>query len=331
MADHPVVFVTQPIDEDALAVLAEHVTVVRGYGPDAQPLADHLSHVDVLLVRTEKLDRAVFAGAPQLRFVQRVGIGVDGIDLEAAAAAGVPVFNTAGGNVHSVAEMAIALALSVARHIPHWDATVRAGGFAKREQDPGLELHGKRWGIIGLGNIGVEVARIARHGLGMTVAAYHPRRSAAWIREHGAEPAASLTDLMSQCDVVSVHVPRTESTRALIGSAELAVMRDDAILVNLSRGGVVDEAALLDVLRTGRLRGAAVDVFEQEPPPPDHPFFALPNVVVSPHRGGRTKDATERQGTDAVRRVLELLHQSSTDGALNESLLAQRDVIVPPG
>ena len=152
MSDRPVVFVTQPVDEDALAMLAEHADVVRGYGPGAQSLSDHQTRVEVLLVRHQTLDAAVFAGAPRLRFVQRVGIGVDGIDLAAAAAAGVAVYNTAGGNVHTVAEMTIALALAVARQIPRWDATVRAGGFATREQDPGRELHGKRWGIVGLGD-----------------------------------------------------------------------------------------------------------------------------------------------------------------------------------
>lgn len=323
MSDRPVVFVTQPVDEDALAMLAEHADVVRGYGPGAQSLSDHQTRVEVLLVRHQTLDAAVFAGAPRLRFVQRVGIGVDGIDLAAAAAAGVAVYNTAGGNVHTVAEMTIALALAVARQIPRWDATVRAGGFATREQAPGRELYGKRWGIVGLGIIGQEVGRIARHGLGMSVAAYHPSRDAEWVTERGAEPIRGLLDLMAECDVVSLHVPGTENTRNLIGSAELAAMRDDGILVNVSRGGVVDEEALLDALRAGRLGGAAIDVFDLEPPPHDHPFFALPNVVLSPHRAGRTREATELQGEQAVRRVLELLRNPSTKGALNEALLSR--------
>lgn len=323
MADRPVVFVTHPIDEDALVMLAEHADVVRGYGPGAQTLSDYAARVDALLVRHQDLDATVFAETPKLRFVQRVGIGVDGIDLAAAAAAGVAVFNTAGGNVHTVAEMTIALALAVAREIPRWDAAVRAGAFEDRNHNPGRELHGKRWGIVGLGTIGQEVARIARHGLGMAVFAYHPSRDQQWVTEHGAEPIPRLIDLMADCDVVSLHVPRTEVTNKMIGRAELTAMRRDAILVNVSRGGVVDEPALLEVLRDGRLGGAAIDVFEHEPPPNDHPFFSLPNVVLSPHRGGRTVEATELQGEQAVRRVLALLRNPSTDGALNEAMLTR--------
>jgi D-3-phosphoglycerate dehydrogenase / 2-oxoglutarate reductase len=323
MGDRPVVFVTQPIDEDALTLLEQHADVVRGFGPKAQALSDHAARVDALLVRHQDLDATLFAGTPRLRLVQRVGIGVDGIDLAAAAEAGVAVFNTAGGNVHTVAEMTIALGLAVARQIPRWDAAVRAGQFTDRNHDPGRELYGKRWGIVGLGMIGQQVARIARHGLGMTVAAYHPRRDPQWITEHGAEPVAGLIDLMAECDVVSLHVPRTDDTDKMIGHTELAAMRTGAILVNVSRGGVVDETALLEVLRDGRLGGAAIDVFDLEPPPDDHPFFSLPNVVLSPHRGGRTIEATELQGEQAVRRVLDLLENPSTDGALNEALLSR--------
>jgi D-3-phosphoglycerate dehydrogenase len=322
MPDRPVVFVTQPIDEHALTMLAEHADVVRGYGPYAQMLSDHQERIDVLLVRADKLDASIFANASRLRFVQRVGIGVDGIDLTAAAAAGVPVYNTAGGNVHTVAEMTIALALAVARQIPRWDTTVREGGFATRNQDPGWELHGKRWGIVGLGTIGQQVARIAHHGFGMTVAAYHPSRDRQWIIERGAEPTPRLLDLMADSDVISLHVPRTDTSRRMIGNAELAAMRKDAILVNVSRGGVVDEQALFDALSAGQIGGAAVDVFDTEPPPADHPFFTLPNVVLSPHRAGRTREATEVQGDRAVRRVLELLRNPSTNGAVNAALLA---------
>jgi D-3-phosphoglycerate dehydrogenase len=323
MPDRPLVFVTQPVDESALTLLAEHADVVRGYGPAAQQLVDHQERVDVLLVRADTLDASVFANAPRLRFVQRVGIGVDGIDLAAAAKAGVPVYNTAGGNVDAVAEMTIALALAVARQIPLWDATVRAGGFAARNQDPGRQLHGKRWGIVGLGAIGQGVAKIAHHGFGMSVAAYHPSRDRQWVLDRGAEPVSTLVDLMSECDVVSLHVPRTDANRGMVGASELAAMRNDAILVNVSRGGVVDERALVEALRTGQLGGAAVDVFESEPPPDDHPLFSMANVVLSPHRAGRTHEATEIQGERAVRKVVELLQKPSTDGAVNEGLLSR--------
>ena len=322
MTDRPLVFVPQPIDEVAVAALAEHAEVVRGYGPDARDLREVLPDVEVLLVRTEKLPAAALAAAPRLRFVQRVGIGVDGIDLEAATAAGIPVFNTAGGNIHTVAEMTLALALAVARQIPHWDAEVRAGRFATRELNPGTQLHGKTWGVIGLGSIGGEVARLARAALGMRVLAYHPSRAADWVAERGAEPVAEVAELMSRSDVVSLHVPRTASTRGLVGAEQLQAMRPRSILVNMSRGGVVDEAALVDVLRARRIGGAAIDVFEEEPPPPEHPLFSLDNVVLSPHRGGRTVEATELQGAQAVQHVIEMLRAPSIVGAINEAALA---------
>jgi D-3-phosphoglycerate dehydrogenase len=314
--DVPLVFVAQPIDADSLALLEQRTRVVRGFGPGAVALAEVLNEVEVLVVRTERLPATVFEGAPRLRLVQRVGIGVDGIDLAAASAAGVPVFNTAGGNVHTVAEMTIGLALAVARQLPRWDRAVREGRFAERELDPGRQLHGLTWGIVGLGTIGTEVGRIARTAFGMRVLASHPSRDDDWIASRGAEPV-TLEVLLAESDVVSLHVPRTPQNRGMIGAPQLALMRPRSILVNVSRGGVVDESALAAALRDNRIGGAGVDVFEDEPPQAQHPFTALENVVLSPHRAGRTVEATEGQGRTAVERVLALLEAPSVEGALN--------------
>lgn len=319
IVERPTVFVTQPVDDAAFGFLAEHASVRLGFGPEAERLADVIEKVDGLLVRTEPITAELIRRAFRLKVVCRVGIGLDNVDVQAATAAGIPVFNTAGANARTVAEMTFALALSVLRQIPRWDRTVREGGFATREQDPGSELHQKRWGIIGLGHIGTEVARTARYGFGMDVLAHHPSRPASWIADRGTEPASDLTDLLRRSDVVSVHVPLTEQTRDLIAAPQLAAMRGGAVLVNVSRGGVVNEAALVGALRSGTIRGAGIDVFDAEPPPPDHPLFGLDNVVLSPHRGGRTREATESQGRLATARLMEVLRGAGPAGAVNES------------
>ena len=319
----PTVFVTQPVDPEALEWLSQHARVRFGFGAQREQLADVIAEVDGLLIRTERLDARLLGLATRLRVICRVGAGLDNVDLAAATAAGIPVFNTAGSNARTVAEHTFALALAVLRQIPRWDRAVRAGRFADREQDPGSELAGKRWGVIGLGHIGTEVARTARHGFDMEVLAYHPTRPPEWIVERGAAPA-DLPELLASSDVISVHVPLTPATRGMLAAEQFAVMRPGAVLINVSRGGVVDEAALVEALRSGCLAGAGIDVFDQEPPPPDHPLMRLDQVVLSPHRGGRTREATQRQGRQAVRRLVEVLAGGPITGAVNEAALADR-------
>jgi D-3-phosphoglycerate dehydrogenase len=316
MTERVRVFVTQPIDEHSLAALAMDVDVVLGFGADAKALDAEIESIDGILVRTERLTAQLIGRAGRLRAICRVGIGLEKIDVTAATAAGIPVFNTAGANAHTVAELTFGLALAVARQIPRWDAAVRTGGFARRNDDPGFELHGKTWGVIGLGNIGHEVANTARLGFGMRVLAYHPSRDLAWVAERGAEQV-SLDDLLSRSDFVSVHVPKTEANSGLISASEFARMRRGAVLINMSRGGVVNEEALVNALRFGPIAGAGIDVFDDEPPSNDHPLFTLTNVVLSPHRGGRTREATEVQGRLATAKLLDVLGGGPIADAVN--------------
>ena len=171
----------------------------------------------------------------------------------------------------------------------------------------GRELFGTTLGIVGLGRIGAEVARIAAGGFGMRVLCYDPRLSPGQIRERGAEPVEDLTDLLGACDLVTVHVPLSEETRGLLGREELASMRPGAVLIQTSRGGVVDESALADALRSGRLAGAGIDVYETEPPPEDHPLFSADNVVLTPHAAALTGQAMRRMAVDAARGILDVL------------------------
>lgn len=230
----------------------------------------------------------VFAACPKLRVLSLWGTGTDHVDLSAATEHGVIVTNTPGVSAVAMAEHALALMLAVARDIPRIDARTRKGAWPRGFV---TQLHGKTLGVVGLGAIGLQTARIAR-GIGMRVIA--------WTRTPGEKPLAELgielvdlDDLYRQSDVVSLHVRLTRETTGMVGQRELAAMKPTAILVNTARGAVVDEAALLEALRKETIRGAGLDVFEQEPLPENHPLAELPNVVITPHSGGVTAEALE--------------------------------------
>lgn len=230
----------------------------------------------------------VFAACPKLRVLSLWGTGTDHVDLSAATEHGVIVTNTPGVSAVAMAEHALALMLAVARDIPRIDARTRKGAWPRGFV---TQLHGKTLGVVGLGAIGLQTARIAR-GIGMRVIA--------WTRTPGEKPLAELgielvdlDDLYRQSDVVSLHVRLTRETTGMVGQRELAAMKPTAILVNTARGAVVDEAALLEALRNETIRGAGLDVFEQEPLPENHPLAELPNVVITPHSGGVTAEALE--------------------------------------
>lgn len=236
-----------------------------------------------------RLDESHFSQLPTLRLIAIVGTGTDHIDLAAADRCGVAVSNTPGANARSVAEHAIALMFAVARQIPLHDRETRAGQWRHHE---GPELQGKTMGVVGLGNIGQQVARMAA-GLGLRVIAWSFTAEPERARACGAE-LVSLDELLRQADIVSLHVPATPESRGMIGARELALLRPRAILINTARAALIDEPALIDALQSGRLAGAGLDVFAPEPLPADSPYFALENVVLTPHIGWVTHEAGER-------------------------------------
>lgn len=247
------------------------------------------AHV-VLNVRSyTTFDAATLAELPDLALIAVFGTGTDNIDLEAAARLGIAVCNAPGANARSVAEHAVALALAVARSICRHDRDLRAGRWVHYE---GPELEGKTFGVIGLGTIGQHTARIAA-AFGMDVIAWSPRHDEERARSCGAELVA-FDDLLRRADIVSLHLAASERTRGIIGARELALMRPGAILVNTARGALIDEAALLAALQEGRIFGAGLDVFMEEPLPAGHPFTMLENVVLTPHAGWVTREARER-------------------------------------
>lgn len=303
------VHLEQPIHEEALALLRENAEVSVGFGPEARELDDALlAEVNALLVRTKPLGAEEIEKAPRLRVIARHGVGVDNIAVEAATRRGIPVLITPRANLRSVAEHVFALALAVSRNLVRADRCVREGRFAERDSLVGRELFGETLGVIGLGRIGEEVARMGAAGFGMRVLGYDPYLGETAVRARGAEPVRSLEELLPACDLVSVHVPLTEETRGLLGAPELGLMRPGSVLVQAARGGVVDEDALVEALRDGGpLAGAGIDVFGEEPPPADHPLLSVETAVLSPHTAASTRQAMRRMGLDAARGILDIL------------------------
>lgn len=245
-----------------------------------------------LIVGVDPVTERVIEAGP-LRVVVKYGAGTDNIDLRAAERRGVKVSATPGANARSVAELTIALLFALARNIVEHDRSVRAGSWSRRGA---IELAGKRLGVVGYGAVGREVARLGTC-LGMEVVAHDP------FVEHADVELVGLDDLLTSSDAVSLHVPLDDSTHGMIGAEALARMRSGALLVNTARGGLVDEQALADSLAEGRLGGAALDAFVDEPPT-GSPLLELENVVLSPHAGAATAEAARRSALQAVRQLL---------------------------
>lgn len=300
------VFIPQPIADRAVNLLIESgdFEVIMPRSSESVPLEDILGTADALIVRSGfKVSKKIIDLAPNLKIISRVGAGVDNIDVEYAERKGIKVVNVRGGNAQSVAEHAIALMLCIAKGIIWYDKQTRIGNWEARNSYRAQELHGKTLGVIGLGAIGRRVAEFARP-IGMSVIAYDPFVDETQIPDF-VERVFALKDLLVKSDFVSIHVPLTEATRNMIGKEELEIMKPTSFLINLSRGSVVDEEALYKALVEGKIAGAALDVFEKEPPDCNNPIFSLENVVVTPHMAGLTKESSERVAILAVKNVIE--------------------------
>ncbi|APU13202.1 MULTISPECIES: NAD(P)-dependent oxidoreductase [Actinoalloteichus] len=302
MAESPIVWIPRPVHDDALVLLREHADVRLGYGEEATTFEEIADRVVGILLRTARVDGEMMRRAPALSIVARHGVGLDTVDLVTAGQRGITVTTTPTANTRSVAEHTIALLLAVRRGI---GIAVRGEGDV-RASIQGRELAGSTLGLIGFGRIAASVAHIARHGFGMRVLAFDPMRSAEDIAADGAEPA-TLAELLAASDAVSLHVPLTPETRSLIGLDELLAMPKGGVVLNTSRGGTLDEAALLTALRRGHLAGAGLDVTVVEPLPADHPLRQEPTVIITPHVGAQTAEAMRRMATDAANRIIEHL------------------------
>jgi len=298
------ILIADGLSEQGLAVLRAAGAVADRTGISAQELIAEVAGCHALIVRgRSRVTREVLAAAPLLRVVGRAGVGVDNIDLQAAASQGVVVVNAPQSTTLAVAEHTLALMLALARSIPQADASMKAGRWEKKEME-GIELSGKVLGIIGMGHIGSAVAQRAR-ALGMDVVGYDALIPEQAIRQRGAEPL-SLDELYDRSDFISLHVPLGPQTAGMIGAGVLQRMKPGARLVCTARGGLVDEAALLAALQAGRVAGVALDVFTQEPPG-ESPLVTHPRVIATPHIAAQTAEAQARAGLDIAQEVLAAL------------------------
>lgn len=247
----------------------------------------------------------LIAQCPQLLCVSSTGAGYDTVDVAACTAAGIAVVNQAGGNADSVAEHTLALMLSVSRRMVESDRRLRREQGFTREDVMGHEIRGKTMGLVGMGHIGTRVARLA-HAFGMQVIAVDPYLSAAEIGQRGAR-SVSMPELLAQSDVVSLHCPRDASTLKMMNADTFAQMKPGALFINTARGGLHDEAALTQALTSGHLAGAGLDVWDQEPPPLDHPLLAMDNVFATFHTAGVTHEARRNVAVIGAEQILQLL------------------------
>ncbi len=303
--DYPPMYAS--LEQTDLQRLAPHGTVElhTTRAADRSGLFARISSADVLInVRSfTLLDDEAFAAAPRLKLISILGTGTDNVDLGAAKRRGITVTNTPGVGAPSVAELTLGLILAVTRGIPISDARVRQGTWQHVE---GPELEGKTLGLLGLGAIGERVARLGR-GLGMRVIAWSFAHDTARADRLGVE-LVERDDVFRLADVVSVHLRNTPEVRRLVGARELALMQPSAYLINTARGALVDQAALAEALRTGRLAGAGLDVFVEEPLQPDNnPFRDLPNVVLTPHAGAVTREANARSRAMPIDNIIAYL------------------------
>jgi D-3-phosphoglycerate dehydrogenase len=319
----PRILVADPLAEDGLERLrrAGEVTVVSKL-KEAE-LIEQIPDFDALVVRSEtRVTAKVLAAGRKLRVVGRAGVGVDNIDVPAATLKGILVVNAPRGNIIAAAEHTIALLTSLARWVPQADASVKRGEWT-RAKFIGTEIRGKTLGVIGLGNVGSEVAKRA-HGLEMEVVAYDPVVSIERAELFNVE-LVSLNDLLERADFVSVHVPLVEANRSLIGAPELALMKPTARLINAARGGIVNEQALFEALKSGRLAAAATDVFETEPPGA-HPLLTLTNFVATPHIGASTVEAQVSVAFDVAEEVAAVLAGDLPRFAVNAPALPPEEL-----
>jgi D-3-phosphoglycerate dehydrogenase / 2-oxoglutarate reductase len=310
----PVVLIAEKLAPSVLEVFGDELDVRHVDGTDRAALFAALPGAEALLVRSAtRVDAEALGHAPRLKVVARAGVGLDNIDVPAATERGVMVVNAPTSNIVSAAEHAVALLLAVARRIPAADASLRSGQW-KRSSFGGLELSGKTVGVVGLGKIGQLVAqRLA--AFGTTLIAYDPYVSPARAAQLGVT-LTDLDELLSRADAISIHLPKTPETLGMIGAEQLAKTKPGVLIVNAARGGLVDEQALAEAVRTGQVGGAGIDVFTTEPCTAS-PLFELPQVVVTPHLGASTAEAQDRAGTDVANSVLLALRGEFVPDAVN--------------
>lgn len=299
------ILVVEPLDVEAISMLKKSHSVEEFLNWEPSQLLEKVKGFDALIVRSKtKVGKELLDAGKNLKIVARAGAGLDTIDVKYAESKGIKVINTPAANLLSVAELTLGLAIAVLRHVAEADRTTKSGAWEKKRFE-GNEVTGKTWGIVGFGKIGHLVAGLLT-GFKCRVIAYDPYINKEIAASAGVTPV-SLEELMKTSDIISIHVPLLDSTRGMIGEKELGMMKKSAIIINISRGGIIQEKALFDTLSQKKILGAALDVFEKEPPE-SSPLLKLDNLVVTCHLGASTFEAQKRVGSELVEKLLKELH-----------------------
>ncbi len=311
----PKVLVSDPIAPEGIEILKRVAEVDVKTGLSKDELAAIIGDYDALAVRSEtKVTGEIIAKAGKLKIIGRAGVGVDNIDVEAATNRGILVVNSPEGNTLAAAELTVAMLLALARNIPQADQSLRAGRW-DRKKYMGSEVYGKTLGVIGLGKIGREVAKRLQ-SFGMRVIGYDP-----YLKPEQAEALdiklADLDTLYTDSDYITVHVPKTKETAGMINAEKLALMKPTVRLINVARGGIIDETALAEAAKAGRIGGAAVDVFTTEPAPSDNPLLGVSNIITTPHLGASTEEAQVNVAIDIAEQIVEVLAGKPARAAVN--------------
>ena len=321
------VLLPQPIESEAVDLLEKADCTVT-VAPDLtlETVLPLMKEAHGLILRTGiTITRDLLAGADKLQVISRTGGGLDNVDVAAATEKAIIVTSNLGVNTVSVAEHGLALMLSLSKKLQVMDRAVRRGDFRIRYQNLPRDLHGKTLGLLGFGRIGSEIGRACRRVFDMRVIAsdpYLPDEIKASYK--GRVTFVALQELLPESDFISIHVPLTDETRHLVGASELSMMKNDAILINTSRGRVVDEAALIQALQGEKIGGAGLDVFSEEPVPADNPLLQLENAILTPHTAALTRECVTRMATEAAGSVLDVF------GGREPPNVANRDVLKQP-
>lgn len=316
---------TQPIHQAGIAVLAAAGLDVKLASSSAMDVvANEIGAACAVITRNAGLDRTAMDAAPRLKVLGNHGSGYDRVDVAHANRIGLPIANTPYANIQSVAEHAISQMFAIAKRTREGDRAMREGRYDYRYTPQFHELAQRTLGIVGFGRIGRRTAEIAKLAFGMRVLVHSPSVPAAEIAAAGMESVADLDALLEQADIVSLHQRLTPATRGQFDRARLAHMKHGAMLVNTARGGLIEAEALIAAVESGHLIGAAMDVFDPEPLPPDHPYIACDGIVLSPHLGGATNEAMERTAVDAARQVVDVLQGRRPEWLVNGEIWDRR-------
>jgi D-3-phosphoglycerate dehydrogenase len=288
---------------------------------DQQAFDLHIADAEAILLSTAyKMTRQVIESAKNLKVISRTGVGVDNVDVQAATERGILVLNTPQANSISVAEHTVALLMALSKQLILYDGELRDGNFAIRRTNKAVDLDGKILGLIGCGRIGRFAAEKCRDAFRMQVIGYDPYID----RLDGIRLYKDIEEVFQRADYISIHIPLTDETRNLVGEKLLSLMKPTAFIVNTARGGIIDEAALAAKLERGEIAGAALDVFEQEPPPKDSPLLRLDNIILTPHSAALTKECSERVATEAALGISDYLNGREPKAIFNKTGLGQR-------